>query len=76
MSHEVANGYGSRPGTRPSIGYMPRRTFYCEWEWTDADDKRHVCGAAFESTSPNSRVCPKHRKERDVARDARRKVGR
>lgn len=66
MSHEIANGYGSRPGTRPGIGYMPRRTFYCEWV-TDG----HVCCAAFESTSPNSKVCPAHRKVRDAARDKR-----
>lgn len=71
MSHEVANGYGSRPGGRPAIGHLPQLTFHCEWMVKGPDGTSTKCGAEFKSTSPNAEVCPRHRKERDAARDRR-----
>lgn len=68
MSHEIANGYGTRPGAGPGISPMIRRTFFCQWLVTDAKGKQHKCGAEFTSTSPNAEVCPKHRPARDAAR--------
>ncbi len=68
MSHAYINGYGVRPAAGPGIGPMRRQWFLCSWVTTDANGNERVCGARFDSTSPNAEVCPKHRPARDAAR--------
>ncbi len=76
MSHEIANGYGTRPNARPGIGELKRRHFTCNWVETDDEGNERVCSVAFDSTSPNAEVCPRHRRARDLERNRRQAAAR